>query len=333
MEISPLPAPLAALAAAQPTLFWPVALVVSLALLMRGAEHFTDAAETVGRAAGLSAFVVGVVIVAFGTSLPELVASVLAVVRDASEIVMGNVLGSNIANLGLVLGLGAMVAGRLEIHRQLGDVDLPLLAAATLLVTLMAIDGRVVRLEAALLLGALAVYVRLSLCGHGTDALPVPGDAGPRPTAGQVARALVLLVVSGAVIWLGAEGTVRAVVAIAVLFAIPTETIAATAVAIGTSLPEVAVTLLAARRGRLEMATGNIIGSNVFNLLAVTGVAGLVGPLVVPTTLVVLALPTMAGITVVAMVMLATRAVSRGEGAFLLVIYAWFLLAVTGLAS
>lgn len=333
MEMSPLPAPLAALAAAQPTVFWPLALVAGLALLMRGADHFTDAAETVGRAAGLSSFVVGVVIVAFGTSLPELVASILAVVRDASEIVMGNVLGSNIANLGLVLGLGAVVAGRLKIHRQLGNVDLPLLAAATLLATLMAIDGRVVRLEAALLVGALAIYVRMSLWDQDADALPVPGGDGPRPPAGQVARALVLLVVSGVVIWLGAEGTVRAVIEMAVLFAIPTETIAATAVAIGTSLPEVAVTLLAARRGRVEMAAGNIIGSNVFNLLAVAGVSGLVGPLAVPDSLVVLALPTMAGITVVAMVMLATRAVSRGEGAFLLVIYAWFLLAVTGLAS
>ena len=331
--MSPLPAPLAALAAAQPSLFWPLALVLSLALLMRGADHFTSAAETVGRAAGLSSFVVGVVIVAFGTSLPELVASILAVVRDASEIVMGNVLGSNIANLGLVLGLGAMVAGRLQIHRQVGNVDLPLLAAATLLATLMALDGRVVRLEAALLVAALAVYVRVSLWDYGDPALPVPDGEGARPPAPQVARAVFVLVVSGAVIWLGAEGTVRSVVEIAALFAVATETIAVTAVAIGTSLPEVAVTLFAARRGRLEMAAGNIIGSNVFNLLAVAGVAGLVGPLVVPTSLVVLALPTMAGITFVAMLMLATRDVSRWEGAFLLVTYAWFLLAVTGFAS
>ena len=331
--MSPLPAPLAALAAAQPSLFWPLALVLSLALLMRGADHFTSAAETVGRAAGLSSFVVGVVIVAFGTSLPELVASILAVVRDASEIVMGNVLGSNIANLGLVLGLGAMAAGRLQIHRQVGNVDLPLLAAATLLATLMALDGRVVRLEAALLVAALAVYVRVSLWDYGDPALPVPDGEGARPPAPQVARAVFVLVVSGAVIWLGAEGTVRSVVEIAALFAVATETIAVTAVAIGTSLPEVAVTLFAARRGRLEMAAGNIIGSNVFNLLAVAGVAGLVGPLVVPTSLVVLALPTMAGITFVAMLMLATRDVSRWEGAFLLVTYAWFLLAVTGFAS
>ena len=335
MEMSPLPAPLAALAAAQPSVFWPVALAVSLALLMRGADHFTAAAETVGRAAGLSAFVVGVVIVAFGTSLPELVASVLAVVRDAGEIVMGNVLGSNIANLGLVLGLGAVVAGRLQIHRQLGNVDLPLLAAATVLAALMAVDGRVVRLEAGLLVAALAVYVRVCLWDSDDGALPVPvpGADGARPGPTRVVRAGVVLVVSGAVIWLAAEGTVRSVVEIGALFAIPIETIAATAVAIGTSLPEVAVTLLAARRGRSEMAVGNIIGSNVFNLLAVAGVAGLIGPLAVPPALVLLALPTMAGITLVAVLMLATRDIGRGEGAFLLVTYAWFLLAVTGFAS
>jgi cation:H+ antiporter len=333
MEMSPLPAPLAALAAAQPQLFWPFALVVSLALLMRAADHFTHAAETVGRAAGLSSFIVGVVIVGFGTSLPELVASVLAVVRDASEIVMANVLGSNIANLGLVLGLGAVVAGRLRIHRRLENIDLPLLAAATALVALMALDGRVVRLEAALLMAALAAYVRVCFRHEDGGGAPLPTAEGPGPVPRRALRAGLVLVVSGAVIWLGAEGTVRSVVEIAVRFAIPTETLAVTAVAIGTSLPEVAVTLMAARRGRLEMAVGNIVGSNVFNLLAVAGVAGLVGPLVVPASLVVLALPTMAGITVVAMVMLASRDVSRWEGAFLLVTYVWFLLAVTGFAS
>jgi cation:H+ antiporter len=332
MEMSPLPAPLAALAAAQPTLFWPFALALSLALLMRGADHFTEAAETIGRAAGLSPFIVGVVIVAFGTSLPELVASVAAVVRDASEIVMGNVLGSNIANLGLVLGLGAVVAGRLEIRRRVGDLDLPLLAAATLLATLMALDGRIVRLEAVLLIAALAVYVHVGLDDHDDDAFALDGDGAPAAPAGVV-RAVLILALSGAVIWLAAEGTVRSVVEIAALFAIATETIAATAVAIGTSLPEVAVTLLAARRGRAEMAAGNIIGSNVFNLLAVVGVSGLVGPLAVPASLVTLALPTMAGITVVAMIMLATRVVSRAEGAFLLLTYGWFLAAVTGFAS
>jgi cation:H+ antiporter len=330
MEMSPLPAPLAALAAAQPHLFWPLVLALGLALLMRGADHFTAAAETVGRAAGLSPFVVGVIIVAFGTSLPELVASVLAVVRDASEIVMGNVLGSNIANLGLVLGLGAVVAGRLEIRRHVGTLDLPLLAAATLLATLTALDGRVVRAEAALLLFALAVYVHLGLRARDDDAFDVSVDAG-RPAPPRVARAVLVLVVSGVVIWLAAEATVRAVIEIALLFAITTETIAATAVALGTSLPEVAVTLTAARRGRAEMAAGNIIGSNVFNLLAVAGVSGLVGPLAVPGALVTLALPTMVGITLVAMIMLATRVVSRWEGWFLLTIYGWFLAAVTGL--
>jgi len=330
MDESALPPPLAALAAAEPAIFWPVALVVSLALLMRSADHFTEAADVVGRAGGLSPFVVGVVIVAFGTSLPELVASVLAVVRGASEIVMGNVLGSNIANLGLVLGLGAVVAGRIEIRRRVGNVDLPLLAAATLIASLMALDGRVVRLEAGLLLAALAVYIHLGLRLK-EDRDEAPADTAARPQAGQVARAVVVLVVSGAVIWLGAEGTVRAVVQIAELFAIATETIAATAVAIGTSLPEVAVTLLAARRGRAELAAGNIIGSNVFNLLAVTGVAGLVGPLAVPAALVELALPAMAGLTVIAIIMLATQVVSHWEGWFLLIVYAWFLLAVTGL--
>ncbi len=330
MLMSSLPPPLAALAAAEPALFWPLALVVSLALLLRAADHFTDAAEVVGRAAGLDPFVVGVVIVAFGTSLPELVASVAAVLRGASEIVMGNVLGSNIANIGLVLGFAAVVAGRIDIRRRVGTVDLPLLAAATLLGTLVAIDGRVVRLEAALLVAALVVYVHLGLRERDEEAVALAAPADP-PTPPRLLRSTLVLVVAGIVIWLGAEGTVVSVIEIGAFFAIATETVAATAVAIGTSLPEVAVTLMAARRGRAELAIGNIIGSNVFNLLAVAGIAGLVGPLAVPPTLVQLALPAMVGFTVVAIVVLATQTVSHWEGWFLLLTYGWFLAALTGL--
>ncbi len=318
---------LASLAAAQPVLVWGSALVVSLALLIRSADVLTDAAETIGRGFGLAPFVIGVTIVAFGTSLPELVSSVLAVVRGASEIVMGNVIGSNIANLGLVLAIAAVVEGRMRVQRPLAYIDLPFLAGATLLGAFVALSGTVDRLESLLLLGALAIYLHLCVQAPDGERTDEPQS---EPRAGLAWSAIVLAVAAGC-IYLGAEGTVRSILALARAYAVTTEALAVTVVAIGTSLPEVAVTALAARRGRGELAVGNIVGSNVFNILAVAGIAGLVGPLAVPATLLHLALPVMLGTTLLAVVMLQMQVLTRWEGLLLLLIYAWFLLAVAGL--
>ena len=307
---------------------WGAGLVVSLALLVKSADVFTDAAEVLGRAIGLAPFVIGVTIVALGTSLPELVASVLAVWRGASEIVMGNVIGSNIANLGLVLGLAAIIAGRLKIERELSFVDLPVLVGVTVLGALMALSGTVDRLESLVLVAALAVY--LHLCVRAPRLVEEE-----RARAGGLAlpRAALLLVLAAVVIYAGAEGTVIAILALARAYAVTTETLAVTVVAIGTSLPEVAVTALAAGRGRAELAVGNIVGSNVFNLVAVAGLAGLIGPLAVPESLLTIALPAMVGLTLVAVVMLQSQVVTRWEGWLLMLAYAWFLAAISGVVA
>jgi cation:H+ antiporter len=325
----PLLAQLTALADARPALVWGGLLTLSLAFLVKSADVFTDAAEVLGRSIGLAPFVIGVTIVALGTSLPELVASVLAVWRGASEIVMGNVIGSNIANLGLVLGLAAIIGGRLTIERQLSFVDLPFLMGVTVLGALMSLSGTVDRLESLVLVGALVVY--LHLCVRAPRL--VEADEDERARGVGLTRAAVLLVLAGAIIYASAEGTITAILELARAYAVTTETLAVTVVAIGTSLPEVAVTALAARRGRAELAVGNIVGSNVFNLLAVAGLAGLIGPLAVPSSLLTIALPTMVGATLVAVVMLQSQVVTRWEGWLLMLAYAWFLGAISGVLA
>ncbi|TVQ28981.1 MAG: sodium:calcium antiporter [Geminicoccaceae bacterium] len=321
---------LANLAAARPALIWPLVLAVALACLVKSADVFTAAAERVGVRAGLSPFVVGILIVSVGTSLPELVAAIFAVLRGASEMVVANVAGSNIANLGLVLGLAAVMGGTVQIRRRLTHVDLPFLAGSTLLLALMAWSGQVVALEGVILLLGLALYLHFGLHppAH-VESTPSPSSAVPGP----LWRALLGLLFGAGVLLVAADLTVVAVLEIADLFGIATETLAATVIALGTSLPELVVTVVAARKGQAEMAVGNVVGSSVFNAFAVTGVAALVGPLAVPPSLIGLALPLMVGITALTIVMLHENSMSRWEGSLLLLVYAYFLLAITGLVA
>ena len=156
-----------------PMLIWIAVLVVSLAVLVKASDWFTGAAEAVGRAFGMPSFMIGVTIIAFGTSLPELVSSVIAVIDGASEIVVANVAGSNIANLLLVLGLTGIIAGHLRVYYEVLSVDLPFLAGSAMFLGLVAWDGTVGRIEAGLCLAGLAIYL-----GYALTSRPVRNDDG-----------------------------------------------------------------------------------------------------------------------------------------------------------
>lgn len=307
-----------------PLLLWSLVLVVSLAALIKGSDWFTGAAERLGRALGMPGFAVGATIVALGTSLPELVASVLAVVRGASEIVAGNVVGSNVANLLLVLGLAALVRGRLRLQYDLLRVDLPFLAGSAFLLALVLSDGTVRWPEAALLLAGLAIYLWYALSRGPPAAAPAAEEAAPESRPAWP-RTLLVLIASAGLVYLGADFTVRAVLEIAELAGIGAEVIAASAIALGTSLPEVAVTLSAARRGRAEMAVGNVLGSNVFNSFAVVGVSGLIGPLTVPDSIIDFALPVMIIATVLAFFMVMEKEMTKWEGWLMILFYIYFI--------
>ena len=312
-------------------MIWLLVLVASLAVLVKGADWFTGAAERIGLWLGMPSFLVGVTIVAIGTSIPELVACVLAVLRDASEIVPGTVIGSNVANLLLILPLAAIVGGRVQIQYALVNVDLPFFAGSAFLLAFIAWDGGIGRFEALLCLLALAVYLH-----HGVAASRKAAredEDGSRPGAGWRAwlKAVLTLIVSGALIYGGAEFTVRSVVELARLLEIGREVIAATAVALGTALPEVSVTIAASRRGKAELAVGNVLGSNVFNALAAVGVSGLVGPIVVPASIIGFALPLMLAATVLVCFMIMENEFTRWEGWLLVIFYAYFLGALFGL--
>jgi len=297
-------------------LIWITVLVIAVAVLVKASDFFVDGASGVGKAIGMPPFVVGVIIVGIGTSLPELVSSVVSVAQGASEIVLGNVLGSNITNIFLVLGVTAFVAKEHRLKKEILNGDLSIFLAVTLLLYFMLQDGAYTFGEALFSLLALSIYVIYSL-GHSDS-------EGTKKTKIEILD-LAKLIVAPILIFLGAKYTVESVIKISEILSIAKEVIALSAVALGTSLPEVMVTISATKKGNTDMAVGNIVGSNIFNSLAVTGISRFVGVVVVPKDVLTFSLPLSVAAAVIFVIITMSKNILRWEAAFLLVFYAYFI--------
>jgi len=253
-----------------------VLLVVGLAMLVVGADALVRGAAALARRIWISEFVVGVTVVAFGTSAPELFASGGAVLQGQTEIAIGNVVGSNIANILLILGAGAVMMP-IAMHRSVRRVEIPIMAGITLAAWVMLLDEQVTRFEGLLLVLGLVVYI-YSVVLRGkidvTEELP--------EITGTAMRDALLLIGGMIGLAIGARALVLGAVAVAEKAGVPSGIIGATVIAFGTSLPELAATARAATARKSDIAVGNIIGSNVFNLLCVMGICALIKPLSMP---------------------------------------------------
>jgi cation:H+ antiporter len=269
-------------------------------------------------------------IVAFGTSAPELVVSTAASFQGKGGLAIGNIMGSTVANVGLIVGIGALIRP-IEVHRRLLQRETPLLVLVLLFVMVLSFNGDLGRLDGLLLLGGFGVYLySLRRWGANASLTEVKREAGQEAKAGgrmyvnwvRITLGLILLVV-------GAQWLVDSAISLARILNVPEEVIGATAVAIGTSIPELASTVAAALRGMGDLAMGNIIGSNIFNLGLVLGTAALVNPLkLAPYTVVVEVIPALVfSLALIPLAMSGSR-VSRWEGGLLLLGYAAFLFIV-----
>jgi len=299
--------------------FWSLIFVVALAVLIKGSDYFTDAAEIIGKAWGIPQFILGVTIVSIGTSLPELVSSPFAVLKGSSEIVVGNVIGSNLTNILLILGLTAFIGKKLKVEWDLASIDLPLFIGTAGLLVLTTYDGTFTLFEAALSILGYVVYACYVISGH-RESKKEKGKRKKVPL-----RTIVELIASTIAIYFGALYTVEAVIQLSTITGIPKEVVAVSAVALGTSLPELVVSLMAIKKGNMELAIGNILGSNIFNATMVMGVAGLFGTLVIPATLIQLYLPLIIVASFMYYFVSQDREVVRWEGAMMLVLYGLFL--------
>lgn len=303
-----------------PLFVWFIIFPLSLVVLVKGSDWFTTAAEKIGLMIGIPQFVIGVTIVSIGTSLPELISSFVAVYEKASGIVPGNVVGSNVANIFLILGIGAIVGGKLIIKYDLINVDLPLLVGSAFFTVLVCWDHKISIGEAVLLVLGLVIFmVYMVFTGKKKTAITskkkVPFSIIP----------LLVVAGSGVLIFIGAKFTIDSVIHIANFFKIGSEVIAVSAVALGTSLPELSVTISAVRKKNAEMIVGNVLGSNIFNTFAVLGLPGLFGGLDVPDSLIITGLPAMIFATVLFLVATQDKQVSRWEGFMFVVFYIFFI--------
>ncbi|MGK7902523.1 MAG: calcium/sodium antiporter [Hormoscilla sp.] len=305
-----------------PLWLWMVIFVVSLAALIKASDLFTEAAEKIGLLLGLPAFVVGAIIVSIGTSLPELISSIVAVVQDSSEIVLGNVVGSNIANIFLILGCASVISKHLKIDYELINVDLPLFVGSAFLLFLTVVDGNFSRGEAVLCIVCFVVYCFYTMSS--TQDETEDDEESAIPKSALMPQVLILLG-SSLLIFLGAKYTIDSITNISEILGIGKEIIAVSAVALGTSLPELLVTISAAKRGKPEMAVGNVLGSNIFNALMVMGVPGLIGNLVISEELVTGSLRTMLMGTILFFFVTQDKEVTRWEGLLFFIFYGWFI--------
>jgi len=308
-------------------LLWIIVFIISLAALIKASGYFTESAEKIGLFFGISAFIVGVTIVALGTSLPELITCVIAVLEESSEIVIGNVVGSNIANIFLVFGITAIVGKKMTITHNIVKVDLPFLAGSAFLLTAAAWDGVFNAQE-----GILCIVAIVSYLLYTANTREKQGNIEIKEEIKEAAKeprlawtTWVVLVVSAVFIYLGAKYTVVSIIKLSEILKIGKEVIAVSAVALGTSLPELAVTVSAARKGKTGIAVGNVLGSNIFNSLAVMGIPALMGTLVVPQSIIAFSLPVMLIATFLFVLITQDKEVSQWEGWLLLVFYVFFI--------
>ena len=258
-----------------------VAVVAGLILLVWSAERFVDGAAATSARLGLSPLLIGMLVIGFGTSAPELVVSALAAGQGNPALALGNAYGSNIANIGLILGLVALISP-LTVHSTVVRRELPILGGATLLSALLMWGGLIGRLEGALLLVLLALFIGTSVWRarrDGADALGADTEESLavhplslRAGLAWTAVGLVLLVVSSRLLVWGA-------VAIAQGLGVSDLVIGLTVVAVGTSLPELASSISALRRREHDLVLGNVVGSNLFNTLGVVGLAAVIHPI------------------------------------------------------
>ena len=295
--------------------------IISLAALLKASGWFVDTAEQVGLSLGIPPFIIGVTIIAFGTSLPELASSIAAVLAGESEIVVGNVVGSNITNILLIIGLVAIVSQKVVLEFRVMDAEIPLLIGSALLLWFTLYDQQLSWMEVALLLTAMAVFIVSSVQGNGRS---------PKEERTKVSwKSYVVLLISIALVSLGANYTIFAIQKASSLIGIGSEILALTVISLGTSLPEVVVSITAARKNKVGMAVGNVLGSNIFNTYAVMGIPALFGKLTIPSGIVDFSLPFMLGITIFFGILCITHRISKTEGVLLLTFYAFFLVELT----
>ncbi len=306
-----------------------LSLLIGVALLIFGGSMLVDGGITIAKQLDVSALMIGLTVVAFSTSAPELALNIIAVMNGNGELALGNIFGSNIANLGLVLGIGALIC-KLPVTGQVVKWEFPFLILATLIVSTITFLNPELTMAwgfAFLLLFCIAMFNWYKQGKSGASILAVESEELAEGESRSSIAGVCLLVFGLVLLGLGGKLTEIGAVTVATKIGISQLIIGVTIIAIATSLPEVVTTIIAARKGHPDLAVGNVVGSNLFNMLFVLPISLFVGTITVPSDIWIY-LCAMCAMTFIAYICAFNKKVKPVEGGILLSLYAAFLIAL-----
>lgn len=316
-------------------IIWSLIFILSLFALIKGSSIFLDQAEEVGSRLGLPAFLIGVIIIGVGTSLPELASALSAIINNATDIVIANAVGSNITNILLVTGIVAIIGKRLTITKDLLDSELPFFVTSTVLFIGVVLDGQIEAIEAALLFAMYVIYlIYLFTTEKDIDTLVIEESkkiSKEKPGRKDMNRYLLITLFLGLAGLLGgAHFLIYSTIKLGALFGIAPTLISISAISFGTSLPEISVSLKAIKKKKVDLAIGNIFGSSALNILLAVGVPGLITKLSINGPTYSVGLPVLAAASFIFLIIGMARKIYFWEGLMFLLIYIFFIVKLFG---
>jgi cation:H+ antiporter len=299
-------------------------LILSLLALIKGSDYFIQGSRVIGQKLGFSPFIIGVLLVGFGTSLPELASSIAAVYSGVPEVVIANVVGSNITNILLVVGVLALFSKKIVINKDLLKSELTLFVIATTHFLFILSDGVIDRIESFLLLGTFAAYIWYIIKDVDSSEIVDPAEKSTKPPS-QIWKPLAILTLGLLGVIGGAHYTVGSALQLATILGLPISIISILGIAIGTSLPELIVSLQAIKTGGVDLAIGNIFGSNAINMLLVAGLPAMITNLPADEIVMGIGMHILLASSVIFLIHGLARRFMKWEGAMLLLFYGFFI--------
>lgn len=298
-----------------------VLFIAGVTTLVGGGHFLVDGSSKLARSLGIRPMIVGLTVVAFGTSMPEFLVSLLAALSGNTDVALGNIIGSNVSNIGLILGVSALVRP-IDINPKILRFELPLVLAVSAYFWLVGMNDILSRLDGFTLVLGFVAYIVIVVRSGKVDNADIPQELMEKPKA-PIGRNVLLIIVGVIGLSYGASWVVKSSVELSHRFGVPELVVGLTVVAMGTSLPELATSLIAAFKKESDLSIGNIIGSNIFNMMAIAGPSAMLKPLPVSDELVYNQIPVMFAITLLLVPLVRSgNRLTRPEGLILLISYA-----------
>ena len=305
-------------------LFQFLLLVAGFVMLIKGADWFVDGASGIATKFGIPQLVIGLTIVAMGTSSPEAAVSISAAINGNADITIGNIVGSNILNIFIILGISALIT-TLAVAKSTMKYETPLMIAVTVLLLIQGLDGKIGLVDGIIMLAAFAGYM-VYLFKMAKNNMDEQADEPKKEV--KILKAIIFTIIGLVLIVLGSNVTVDAATKIAEAFGVSERFIGLTIVALGTSLPELFTSVSAARKGNADIAIGNIVGSNIFNILFVVGVSAIIVPVPFVSNFIFDTAVAIFAAVLLLLCCLKTQSLKRWAGALMLVCYAIYFIMI-----